>query len=229
MHDCRRGSIAGGLLVAVLAAAPLSGQTVLVGADNTNNCIPFSCGASYSFTDYQQVYAASAFGGLGGPVSISALSFFGETSFGTGTASGGLFTVHLSTTSRAVGSLSASLATNLGGNNALFGVFTLPTGALSQFTLTGSPFLYDPTGGNLLMDATLSGGTNGSLVMQADGSGSVTSRKDDGLNTGDNIGLVTRFTYSRAGATVTPEPATMTLMATGLAGMVGFARRRRRT
>jgi hypothetical protein len=45
---------------------------------------------------------------------------------------------------------------------------------------------------------------------------------------GDRVDMTFRATFDSP-VTATPEPASMTLMATGLVGMVGFARRRRKS
>ena len=213
-----------GLFAVAVGLTPLAGQTVTVGTGNTNNCYPFSCPAFGGLTEYQQVYAASAFSD---PIFISELTFFDDPTFDKAYFSSALFTIHLSTTSSAVGALSGSLGSNVGSDNALFGVFSLPTGiAPSQFTLTGTPFYYSPLAGNLLMDITLAGGSDGQVfeALLADHSGSVTSRATNTLV--DRFGLVTEFTYTPAN--VTPEPATLTLFATGLVGLAGAGLRRQK-
>jgi len=215
-------------VVAALAAAPLEAQ--VIGAPGTGpNCFPFTC---YNVqgnpsTRYQQVYAASNF--TSGPISINQISFF-LSPLNAGPLNTGTYTISLSTTAAAVNGLSSTFASNLGADNALFGVFNLGGAAPATLTFTGTTFNYDPSQGNLLLDVQTSI-TSGQTVTDystsyyegrfQDAAG-VFSRMHDFGDVFDNTGLVTEFALVPV-----PEPSTYALLAAGLAAMGVVARRRR--
>jgi hypothetical protein len=228
------------IATALLASAALSFVTphdaaaqVTVGtaADGSALCIPFGCG--FAQTRYQQVYAASAFLT---PMTIGSLTFHHtQASPGAGLFADVTFDLYLTTTSRAVGALSPEFDENLAAPAQLFAHATLTgSAAAPSFTITGTPFVYDPSRGNLLADIRISSlGTLPSFdetFFDADYSGALMSSIYDysygpgaeGISAGPEA-LVTTF---GSATTTTPEPATLVLAASGLLALGTFARRR---
>jgi hypothetical protein len=186
--------------------------------------------AAPSSQRWQQVYSNSFFGST--PVQINSFSFFDLSS---GSTTYGSFTVTLSTTTAAPGSLSTTYAANVGGNAALdfSGPMTLSDVAgLTTVTLS-TPFLYDPTQGNLLIDITHGAGTNFSGFLDF----SSYNRSPTGLQrianvpnspTGVNWGFGELPTQFEVSAQQVPEPATITLLTSGFFAFGGFGLVRRR-
>jgi PEP-CTERM motif len=131
-----------------------------------------------------------------------------------------------------VNGLDTDMANNVGPNDETFFSGTLPAypstpGGAMTFTIA-SPFLYDPSAGNLLLDIQISGVTNGStaLFVAQDGDfGTDSSRMVNGNAEGtSSYGLVTTFGL---GTTSVPEPGSLTLAMIGLAAVAGLSRLRR--
>jgi hypothetical protein len=181
--------------------------------------------------EYQQVYGNALFSG---PVSITGLTFFNDN-FVPGSIADADYTISLSTTSAAVDGLDTTFANNLGADNAVFfsGALGGLIGPANQFTITGTPFTYDPASGNLLMTVTsdgdglqfsvfldyLSGAPAGtfSRISSFDTSGIADTVQDD-------TGLVTEFTYSPLTSSV-PEPSSVWMLTAGMVGLAAFRRR----
>ena len=166
------------LLAAMLGAcvtAELRAQVVVVPnslATNDGNSfeVPPSGPASVR---QQNIYAASQFGALSGPSFLTKFAFRPDTTPGPSGPRSWTVRVYASTTSRSVARLNTTFAENLGTNNTLVfdGTVVLTTANLRGpgntrqfdyvFTLT-TPFLYDPSAGNLLLDIQFE--ANGSAV-----------------------------------------------------------------
>lgn len=203
---------------------------------NTSNFGPFFD----TSVRYQQVYSASQFPSTG-PLSITQIAFRPDASV----TSSSLFLffnsvrIDLSTTSSTPGALSTVFANNVGADNMT--VFNSPVFVTSSvagpaagpknFTVifNVSPFTYDPSLGNLLLDmrAVESGGgisapfdaqLNSPFTAHVDASG-VGSTSGSVLP----IGVVTQFQF-----TSVPEPSTLLLNGAGVLLFTGWARWRRR-
>jgi hypothetical protein len=211
-----------------LAVAPAVRGDVTIGNVNSGEGNNFPFGGVYQDGDgadrYQQVYLGSLFGG---PVTIGAITFYTQ---GSGQNADGTYTLSLSTTSAPVNGLDTNMANNVGPDVDTFFVGTLPAyvpNSTMTFTLA-TPFSFDPSLGNLLLDVQLSGVTSDSgapFVAQNGDFGGDSSRMVNGSATQtSHWGLVTTFV---AGAAV-PEPGSLGLCLIGAVAGGGLAWRRRR-
>jgi hypothetical protein len=175
---------------------------------------------------YQQVYSASQFPSSAVPLEITGISFRPD-----GAVAGAsliLFfdsvQIDLSTTSATPGALDTVFANNVGADDkTVFNSFVFMhapiTGAgPKDFTVNFSitPFIYDPTAGNLLMDVrAFESGGGISDFLDAESGSPFTSHLDApsiGATSGDPFGsgLVTQFQF-----TAVPEPSTLVLFLLG--------------
>jgi hypothetical protein len=214
-------------LLSCVSVGTLFGSSLIIGSDNGANGFPFG-GPYYGSvgSDYQEAYASSDFSG---PTLISSIDFFLATDF-TGNLYSGTYTLSLSVISSNIGSLSSTnLAGNIGSDNTLFETVALSGSAPNELTFTGTPFLYVPSLGNLLLDISVAGGSGGKGVAFEDneGVGSAVARYQNfGTGNGLGYGLVTEFD-SVSSTTAAPEPGMLSLLCCGLAGL--FVRRLRRS
>lgn len=177
---------------------------------NQGNIFPFSLGISYR---YQQVYSSSEFDSTD-PVLITEIrfrpDFVSGSSFSTTLPD---VQINLSTTGMAPDSLSSNFADNVGPDDTIVSDGSLPlssnaTGAGPlDFDIViplSAPFLYDPLGGNLLLDVrNFGGGANTTAFDAEDTDDDSTSRVTTNFALGDvnsatatlndTWGLVTKF------------------------------------
>lgn len=215
------------LALVVLAAfvQPGSASSIVIGSSGSNNAFPFAA-VTYR-GEYQQVYTAADFSGS---VLIDQLAFRSVNGFG-GLSLSDTFTLGLGTTSASPSAPGTSYAGNKRPD-----LTTVFTGTVSE-TLAGngtfdffidfsSPFLYNPTLGNLLLDVFV---TNTSAVALFDAGNSPDTGRLFNLGghgpvtPGANFGLVTRFDVAAV-----PEPATIPLVGMGVLAMLVAEYRRRR-
>jgi hypothetical protein len=208
---------------ASLLAAPAAHATVIVGSIDGGGCFPFGCnGSGISVGEsihYQQIYSSTAFAG---PINIGSLTYYNSFPEYAGDRLGGEYTFHVSTAAVTVGAMSATLADNIGADNALFFSGSIGTGSLA-FTVIGTPFYYDPALGDLLVDIVvnnqeyvLNDGNNG--YNDASRAGPVTESSFALGNTvyTSRAALVTGFDTAPASV---PAPATLALFGLGLAAL----------
>ncbi len=211
---------------------------------NGNNAFPFNIGGfGISSMRYQQVYAASDFSSLLVPQLITQIAFRPDASFGAAfTSTLSDIQINLSTTTAAPDGLSSTFSNNVGLNDtivynrgplALSSANTGPAGGPKDFDILinlNTPFLYNPSAGNLLLDVRNFGGGRTTTFDAENTTGDSVSRvrsSDVNSTTADannSIGLVTRFTTQEV--VPAPEPGTMSLMLIGLASLGATTRKR---
>ena len=217
-------------LLALTATSMCRADTFTIGDINvsTKNTFPFGgfFQTTTRGTEYQQVYKASIFGTSA--IELNSVIFYGNSSVRN---ADGTYTLSLSTTSAPVDGLDTNMANNIGPDNQTFFTGTLPlltTDGKLTFSLT-TPFAYDPTKGNLLLDIRISDVTTNSIAGYAAYNGDfggLSSRMIDGTSSGTSgYGLVTTFL---SGAPV-PEPGTLGLALIGALGSVVLALQRGRS
>jgi hypothetical protein len=185
-----------------------------------------------------QIYDASQFAGLPGPILITQLNYRPDSIPDASGPRSLDVEVFASTTSRTVAGMSGTFAENIGPDNTLVfsGTHALDTGNLAgpgntrQFDIDWpltTPFLYDPRAGNLVLDFQASGG-GGPLVRRDAVMGNpsvnfVAALGSPAAPTGNvlGFGFVTEFTYQ-----LVPEPSACGLA--GVAALIVFVNARRR-
>ncbi|MEO7678429.1 MAG: hypothetical protein ABIV39_16850 [Verrucomicrobiota bacterium] len=161
---------------------------------------------------YMQVFDASQFAGLGGPIRITQFAHRPDTLPGPSGPRFPSLQIFVSTTTRSVASLSTTFADNIGLDNTLVfsGTLTSQTanlpgpGNTKQFDIVfpfTTPFLYDPAAGNLLIEVRISS-TSGTNALVRDTHSDDPNTKVIGAigstnaaTGGVGVPFVTQFTY----------------------------------
>jgi hypothetical protein len=130
-------------------------NTLTIGGSSEGlNIFPFGGGFG-SANRYQQAYAAAQFNSSA-PVLISSISFVG----GQGTFAPSTYTFSLSTVTSGIDDLDlTNFDANRGADNTMLASVNLGGAAPATLRIEGAtPFLYDPSRGNLLLDIVISPG-----------------------------------------------------------------------
>lgn len=221
-RSLRRLALLASISAGSLAAPAQAQVTVGTITPNVGTQVPF--GGFLWASRFQQAFDASAFTG---PITIGSIGFT-STQFLVpgGEYVPGLFTFRLSTSARPFNALSVTdLDANVAAPLHAFAAVHLGGVAGPSLTIVGTPFTYDPSMGNLLLDILVSGNgpTARDSFMDADFSNDVMSAvlETDTTPLGGSrvavpsIALVTTFGIAAA-PTTAPEPATFALLGGGL-------------
>jgi hypothetical protein len=207
-------------MVAVLVLGVWAHADIVIGTPNSDNCIPWSCTSITGGTPYQQIYNSSAFSGS---INIGTISFY-NTYYNNGSQQGIAtldFQMYLAVTSQSVPDGSTPPGEVLFASGHLSdGLWTFG----NPLSITGTPFLYDPTKGNLELDIHLSNQSDPSngifTYFDAETNGPF-SRWCPNCGPNSGYGLVTGF-----GTAPVPEPGSLVLFSSGLLAVAGTFRRR---
>jgi hypothetical protein len=220
-----------GLLLALLVPPATRAASILIGGPPDpayGSCVPLGCTNFGPSTIYQQVYASSNFTA---PLMIRSLTFYSTVS-PHGTIVDADYSFSLSTTTRAVNTLDTTFSNNPGADSQLFWQGRLYGEVQGSLTVTGTPFEYRPSMGNLLLEvrrltpgASLTGGIafdarNGTSAGAFSRMSNYYQNTNAAYN--NNQGLVTTFSDQIA----TPEPGAALLISGGLAALWWTRRRR---
>jgi len=161
---------------------------------------------------YMQVFDASQFASTVGPIRITQFAFRPDAQPGPSGPRFANLQVFVSTTTRSVASLSTTFDDNIGLDNSLVfsGTLTLKTanlpgpGNTKQFDIVypfTTPFLYDPTAGNLLIEYRISSSSGANGIVRDTHSGDPNTKailaagSTNAATGGAAVPFVTQFTF----------------------------------
>jgi hypothetical protein len=213
-----------GIIVCGLSAVPARATSFEIGLGNFSNVFPFSSSSPQYVGEYQQIYSSTAFSG---PLLISSMAF--ETGTGNGVISASYdFTLSLGETTRTPSSPGSAYS------GTFIPVFSGPltvnytsAGAFDFVVNFATPFAYDPSLGNLLMDIVINSPSSASAIFAAStgdpNMGRVFNSGGNGPATaGPGQGLDTLFTGS---ASSVPDSSNSAfLLGLGIVGLFSVRR-----
>ncbi len=206
---------------------------------NSNTGIPFNVTDSIR---YQEIFAASEFSAAAGPIKITGISYRLDRTFGNNfTSTVAPFQIDLSTSPLTVLSISNNFALNVGTDNiivrslapqTLSGIRTIGGGATPNpfdiFINFDTPFIYDPSDGDLLIDIKKQAGGqvaswfDANTLFPVSGTNWSTNLSDTTGSAGPFKGLVTQFHTLPV-----PGPSLELLLGISLIGLVGVGAARK--
>lgn len=180
---------------AYVLSASTSLLTIGAPGDPGGNVLPFGSVDAI----YQQVYANTLFGSS--PVTITGVTFSRDAvaSSGQNVITPAVYAFSFSTTARAVGGLdNVNLGSNVGPDSQTFYTGTLSGNPGASLSVTGTPFVYNPAAGNLLLTITQTGGVccGGIFFDARNGTAGAAFSRATGYVGTSGYGLVTTFTFA---------------------------------
>ncbi len=210
---------------AIVAINDVSAASVEFGNPSfSGNSFPFTGDGFDVNTRYQQIYDGDKFSG---PMAITSVTFFNSVLPGA-VFENADYTISLSTSPKTVNSLDTSnFGNNLGADNALFLAVHLAGGTGPTVTFIGTPFNYDPTLGDLLVDiqrANAVPGSGSGFLDARNGDFGTDSSRAHNFGTGfESFGLRTRFDGD---ALTAPDSGSMALLlGSSVGGLLVFRRK----
>jgi hypothetical protein len=218
------------MVASLLTTAPALADTV--GIANSSNCAPFGCSVGGNW-NYYQIYSASAFSG---PITFDQITFFNTVH--PGLTLYGNYAISFAVTSDPVGVTHLpALSNEASFFNGAFGYANLGGSSdpiPSTISITGTPYSYDPSSGNLVLEVIATGQPHpyaglSAQYLNADDTAYDSNPVMSQFVSGDGFspysqydGLVTAFTPA------VPEPSTWAMMILGFLGL-GFVTYRRKS